>query len=173
MGQLNFVHSPVRKRYLFKQGLDHLKPEENYPGLPKAVTPSTHSPAWPGLGMPAGDVRLVEAERMILPLLRGPVPSPRLAWVSNLHPEWLLWGVNGIDCEDTHLFLVPVPLWIISSAPMTSLGRKFGTALPEHQMSVSLPSQVQSSRWATRLLFWWNCSGSLHHHPSKAGWGAD
>lgn len=26
---VNFVRSPVRKRYLFKQGLDHLKPEEN------------------------------------------------------------------------------------------------------------------------------------------------
>lgn len=42
---------------------------------------------------------------------------------------------------------------------MTSLGRKFGTALPEHQMSVSLPSQVQSSRSVTKLLCWWNCSG--------------
>lgn len=152
--------------------MDHLEPEENQPALTKALTPPTHSPAWPGLGMPGGGVRLVEAQRMIFLLLRGPAPSPRLAPVLKMHPEWLLWGVNGIGCADAQL-LVPVPLWIISSAPMTSLGREFGTALPEHQMRASLPSQVQSSSWATKLLPWWNCLGSLHHHPWDAGWGAE
>lgn len=92
----------------------------------------------------------------LLPFLRGPVPSPRLAPVSNLQPELLLWGVNGTGCEDTQPFPMPVPLWIISSAPMTSPGREFGTALPEHQMSVSLPSQAQPSRWATKI-FPLNC----------------